>query len=661
MFSMWNIKTTHQINLAIPLAFTAFTFVCFAYGKAFLSLFGTKNITTNSFNLQFLVGFFLFNTFLFITSLLSPFGVVLNSVILSLIALGLTLHGTTIKTVDSKANADIASFLCILICAIAATLWCTDSQSPYITNDHLVTFKTWQDTFFHVTEISNFARSTGINSIQDIRMAGAPAPVYHFASYLTAAAISEITNTPTIIVYFSFLLPFGIFLSGLAAFSLIETFLGKWPALVATIAVLLFPDAYHQGFSNRYLSYNFLAQVNYGLLYGIASISISWIFIIQGVQNRSLTNILVGYAFLAICLFYKAHIFVANSYLALIYPWIFWYKFKKSHKLLLIGALTLIFVSVIYISQKSDRIPTMRLDFSGLGTYISILISNYDAGHIKTLLTEYLFGQKMPRYIQGLFALSTILISSIGLWTFLFLIALKNSWKKFPLYIYFFPVLIILNYLLMASGLALDARGIGTPDELVNRPMVWAYFTVVTWSMGVIYYQWVGNSFPVRIHQRAIFFIFLCLGLLSVSQTSKDLQTFPARPGYFSYAEFNSVPTCLIKSAEFIRDNSQPRDIYQDSENDRRYIVSAITERQIYAGESLFGKPSTSLRDRLDILDNLLTKHTAVEVITIFSATNIRWYLLHPETEVSWPESIKKAHRYSCEKYRVYYFGNQKR
>ena len=51
-------------------------------------------------------------------------------------------------------------------------------------------------------------------------------------------------------------------------------------------------------------------------------------------------------------------------------------------------------------------------------------------------------------------------------------------------------------YLIMSLGLAYDKNQVGTPDELLHRPFVWAYFVVCSWVAGAIYMWKFGNYVP---------------------------------------------------------------------------------------------------------------------------------------------------------------------
>src|SRR5262245_60792906 len=106
-----------------------------------------------------------------------------------------------------------------------------------------------------------FSQAHGIESLSDIRVAGLPPFFYHYASYFLPVAIVSLIEHSALHVLESVELSFGIMLTGLAAFALAASLWCFWPGLAASCALMLFPDAYQQGFGNRLLSYNFLQQV----------------------------------------------------------------------------------------------------------------------------------------------------------------------------------------------------------------------------------------------------------------------------------------------------------------------------------------------------------------------------------------------------------------
>lgn len=651
----WNFRVTGQISWQIFSALTLFVLLCLVYGKIFFKITRRYIGNIESVSFIFLTGFFLFNSLLFLLALITPLGLWINIILLSFGGLIILMMTEKVEIRIYEDHRELADFLCVVFVGIATTLWCTDIQSQKNATGVQIVFTAWQDVFFHVRQISVFANSYGVKSIQDIGMSGVQAPIYHYASYLSSAAVALMSGVAAIDIYSSFLLPLGIFLTGIAAYSLIASLWGSWAGLAAALAIVMLPDAYQQGFGNRYLSYNFLSQINLGMLYGIACISIAWIFILQGCQRSKIGAILIGYLFLGLCLFYKAHIFVANSYLILIYPCLFYKNLNWRKRSLFLIAFSAIFFSAVGLSQLSERVPVLRLDGSGIGKYIIQLLLDYDEGFLKTFFTKVFRFESHSKPVEALYAVAMLSISTLGVWVFLTPLVLLIGRRRLQVSLIAFPLLIVGNYLLMTLGLAGDSRGVGTFDELLNRPLVWAYFAVVVWTVGASVYLVTPHVTAVSRSGQLAFLALLPLLLSGPLIFSKNLQTFPTRNGFDSYEKFNSVPTCLVRSSQFIRSNSQAEDLVQSSDNDRRFAVTALTERQRYAGVNMFSKPSKALQDRLDALERLKGITDAKDVLAYAALHRIDWYILHPGTVVGWPEDLLKLAQFECDGYKVFH------
>ena len=392
------------------------------------------------------------------------------------------------------------------------------------------------------------------------------------------------------------------------------------------------------------------------MLYGIACAAIAWVFILEACRRGKVVSLLVGYLFLGVCLFYKAHIFVANAFLILIYPCVFFPGIRPRWGVAIGAVLTAVFATVVALSQTMDRVPVLRLDGSGIGQYVVILLGSFDDGLFKTFFTQVFIREHHSKPVQALYVGAMFLLSTFGIWLAVTPIVAMAVRTRTTAAVLFFPIAIMVNYLVMSIGLAPDTRGIGTSDELLNRPLVWAYFAVAAWTAGGGYYLVFGNRLPQgRIVQTGLL-AFLCLAFAGPWVFSQNLQTFPARRGFASYEEFNSVPLCLVKASQHLRENSRTDDIIQDSENDRRFIVTALSERQRFAGESIFGQPTKELQERLDGLAAFKAMRNADELEAYAQSHNISWYLLHPDTSVLWPESFLQQAKFNCGGYRVYRF-----
>jgi len=604
-----------------------------------------------------LSGFFLFNSLLFVLTLATPFGMKANVAIVLLGAVGLAVFTWKRPAPPAEPQVELPSLLCILVCGLAATLWCSDSQPLLVEQGPIAIFQTWQDTFFHISHISGFAQAHGLGTLHNLNMAGAPLPLYHYASYISGAAVVAVAGVPALDVYGSFQLPLGIFLVGLAAFSLIASIWGGWPALAAAAAVMLLPDAYQQGFGNRLLGYNFLTQVNLTVLYGIACAAMAWVFVLEGGRRGKPLTILVGYVFLGVCLFYKAQIFVANAFLILIYPWLFYAGLRLRWRALVMALLTVIFVMTIAFSQTMARVPLIRLDGSGLYGYLEMLLHSLDPGAFKNFFVQVFTLEQHARPVIWLYAAAMILLSSFGWWLAATPLVLAAVRTKTTRAVFYWPIFLVANYMLMAMGLALDTHGVAMPEELLNRPVVWVYFAVVAWTVGGGYYFALGNQAPRSWPARTGLVGVLCLGLMSPFVLGKGLQTFPAWNGYTSYKDFNTEPLCLVKASQYIKNNSRPGDIVQDSAYDPHYRVAALTERRLFASAQNPSRlPKGPLLDRLYELEHFKGMRDPNAILTYAALNNIAWYLLQPGTPVAWPEAFLQQAVFDCGGYRVYRF-----
>lgn len=655
--SLWHARVTGGLSLA---ALAAFALICggsIAWGRLFTGLAPLSFAHGCSLTVQFLCGFLVLNALLFALSLASPLGIAVNLLILAGGAI-LLLFATGRKTAACRGKADfLPDLLCVLISGAGATLWCADAFSPAASDGPMVVFRTWQDSFIHARFISMFSQSHGLGTMTDIQLAEAPLRAYHYTFYFLPAAVLAITDAGAYSVYVSFLLPFGIVLTGLAAFSLVSSIWGAWPALAATVAVVLLPDAYQQGFGNRYLGYHFHQQVGPSGMYGVACVAVAWIFILDGCKTGRYASVVAGYAMTALSLAYKAQLFVANAFLVMIYPSLFFFRLPALRRVLVALLLVAAFVSVATLSQQVAGFPILRLDGSSAERYLSILMNDFDPGVVRDF-SNFLFAEaNYPKPVLLGLAAGLILVSTFGFWAAACLVTLLLLRKRAPVALLCFPILVIANYLVMSVGLAMDVQGIGTRDELLNRPLVWAYFVVAAWTGGAAYLLIFGNAPPSGIRGRALVAALACLSLAFPLTLSGNLQTFPARKGFGSFAEFGAVPSCLVKASLYIREHSPAGDVVQDSKNDSNLLVSALAERQAYAVNFMFGAPrSGELPTRLEAVEAFRRIPVAEEIAEFARRHRISWYLLRPDSTVAWPAQLLDNPAFRCDGYRVYRF-----
>jgi hypothetical protein len=637
------------------------------YGRIFMKLTPLSFTASHGLSIQFLFGYILLNTLLFLLFLFTPFGIATIVLIIGGGGLVILLLVPGIAKDNREPAGYIPDFLCLLLGGIAATLWCTDMLGAVASDGQNTVFPIFTDGFFHVRVVSSFAQAHGVTTLSDMRMSGHRIPIYHFAAYATPAALSFLTNSSAYMTFVSFLVPFGILLTGLAAFSLAGFVWGTWPGVGAALAVVLLPDAYQQGFGNKFLSYHFFQQAAPGGLYGIACVVIAWIFILDACKTGRFTSILFGYFTLILSLAYKAHFFVANAFLLMIYPCIFFPGVRARWRVISAVALVSLFCFVANLSQRVHSVPTLRLDGTGTLPYAKELVRVSDPGFFKSLFQGFFAFPWESKALLNFCFVCFLMLSTFGLWTAALVLVSFLSKTKIGAAALFFPFFVIVNYVVMSVGLAPDTRGIARPEELLHRPFVWAYFVVAAWVGAALYTLLFGNGPPERMSVRVMGAIFVLFSFSVPLTFARNIQTLPSVEGLESYKTFNSVPSALVQACLYIRKQSKIDDLIQDSENDPMFVVTALVERQSFAaGYELQDKgwrrriwspllPS-GLRERFDELAACKKIVDETTLTQFMQKHRISWYILEPTSDVAWPASFLEKAVFYRDGYRVFHF-----
>ena len=441
-------------------------------------------------------------------------------------------------------------------------------------------------------------------------------------------------------------------MTGVAAYSLASSVFGKWPAVAAGLGVLILPDAFQQGFGNKFLgNYYWLQQVGPGGNYGVASAAVSFIFLLEACRTTTYKNVFWGYLFVFITLMYKAQIFVAISFLAFIYPVLFMGQLSSKHRIYLFFLFTGIFIGILEFSQLLPGVPLIQPDGSGLTTYSSLIISRQTKGLIEELFVSALNFSGNNWALKACVSSLFITICTFGFFPLLYLLIVKHLKRNYDKSVWLFPVLVVSIYLSMAICLALDNRHVGTQEELLHRPFVWAYFVVVIWCSGGCC-KIIFDDFSKRAVYKKYFITVISILLLYVPiYFSKDIQT---------YKEWGvghqEIPLCQFEVAEFIKSNSGYSDVIQDSLNDPHFLLSGLSERRSFAIDSGGARTPTGIDTRLALLMDLKKFIESSKVESFMKQFTIKWYVTNPKDNVQWQEAMASRLSFQCGSYRVYQF-----
>jgi len=625
--------------------------------------------------LRLLVGYAAVNTALFVLAWLSPLGIIANFGVVLAVVATLFFAARPVRRPDQGASVGL---LVVGVSLAAATLWCQDSLAPTSVQGNAVVFKPWIDGFYHAVHIRIFGAAHGAASIEDFRMAGVPARLYHYGVYLFPALVKQASGIHSYSAFAGILAPTGVFFSGLGAYALVGSFWGAWPGLAAGAALLLLPDGAQQGMRNTFMSYHWLTQISPSASYGLALLAVAWLFVLLGCTRGSRLQILAGWLVAGLLVFYKLHFFIANALLLWLVPPLFFRadgagrgpmesaaggaepsrgpaagraRLGLGRRVLWATAAVLVYVLTLVFVQKVPGVPLIRFDGSGVGEILRLVKGFAPPGVLRDFLAERI-GTQSSLPANLLLGVPFILLAALGLFLPLLVVLAIRLRRRMQSLLVLFPLLLIANFLAMFFGLALD-HSRSTPDELSHRPVMVVYFVTVAWIGGAVGRSLLESRRLGRIARPAL--IGLTVLLMAVPAFLG-----PGVQRMWIMRRFSSVrvPLGLYRAAAYMRDHGSTQDLFQDSEFDRTYTVAALSERRAYAARTmtLIHYNSERLEERVAAIEKLMQLHDAAAVIAGARAIGLGWFLLHPSDKVEWPAELASQPAFELDGYRLYLF-----
>lgn len=659
-FIGWNIAARGGVLTAgVIVFFSLLCLTCVIAGRLLARLLPGK--ATRDFPTVFVLGFLTLNSALYLLAWISPFGIIMNAVILLglTMAVNLAVGGPSHR--PGAAAVTVSPALATLaISLIAATFWSWDSIAPILVHREGVLARPFFDSYFHTCEIRMFRDAHGAATLSDLRMAGAPVWIYHHASYLAAALVSSATGTTAYLAFGSFYVPAGLLMSGLAAHALIRSLWGPAAGFAAAVAVLLVPDA-ASNFHIFWLSYHWLQQINPGGYTGVAMLALAWLFMFAGCRTGRLRLVALGLLTAGFASQYKAQFFVANALLIWLYPGVFLRGPRRRWKLAwLVFALTS-FLTLVVLSRHVDSVPTLRFDWSSLKRYMT-----YTGGWSEYASTHRLFDETFSPatslFHDVAWGAALLFWGSLGFMGLadlvMALVVLARRVAGLPrrveLEYVLFPLLIIVNYLVMALGLAFDEKNPAHSEELRHRPMVWAYFIAAAWAGSLTYRLILGPAAARWTLARGACVAAVLLLLIVPYECGEHVQAPSLQWRAYS---FQNHPRGFYESARYIRENAEPGELAQDADLDPLLKFSAFCEHPAYVCAYFDGKPDPVLARRIEEIE-MFKRMTDIAAIQRFAAEKrIRFVLIKPRAKVLWPDDFLRKADFSWGGFHVFRFS----
>lgn len=593
------------------------------------------------------VGVLLGNVLLFIFAFLSPFGIVINWLMILTVTVGLAwrMHGKDFTNIFLAK--DMTEITVTLGAIVISTIWCLDILQPIKWTPEFMQITVWGDVFYHMSQINVFSRVDTISQASDILMGGMPFRPYHYASYLWPALITRATGLSSYFAFASFMLPVGLVVISLSAYTLCASIFGRPAALLAGLLILLLPDPAQQGFGNLFLGpFHWSIQTLPAMPYGLACSALAFAGLFCAFKLGQWRYITTAYLFVIATLLYKAHLFVAISYPAFILPAIFMGSYSMRKRVLTVFVFTLIYGSVIAIANMFPAMPTMRLDGSGFIPYTSWLNDIQQPGLLKEWMnSHFIQGHRLAKIIFYIIFVITTTFGWIGILYPLIYLQLR---KKVPVYVSLFPFVVGGIYLVMALGLALNTGGVGLGEELVQRPFIWAYYVIIVWTVAGAYYGVWGTQFPSAISFRYVFGAFLLAMLAVPLAFSKNIQGHTHSPELI-------LPRCTYETAKYLSEHTNRLTVFQESGGDDLFALMALSNRQGFVIDFHGSRLPVIAQQRLAQLKHIEESKNAQSLIDYMKNNGILYFINSQEHPFAVSENEGLQAVYQCGAYTVYH------
>jgi hypothetical protein len=601
--------------------------------------------------LRLLMGYAAVNSALFVLAWLSPLGIIASFGIVLAVAAGLFVATRPVR--DRGPSASAAGIIALGISLAAATLWCRDSIHPTAVEGDTMVFQPWIDGFYHAVHLRIFGAGHGAASIEDFRLAGVPARLYHYGCYLTPALIKQISGIASYAAFAGILSPVGVFFTGLGAYALFGSIWGRWPGLAACGALMLLPDGAEQGMRNTFMSYHWLTQISPSANYGLALVALAWLFVLRGCVSGNRLQVIAGWLVGGLLVFYKAHFFIASALLLLLVPPVFFRATLGLRKRVLwtVTAAAAYLVTIVCVRNVSG-VPLTRFDGSGLRMLLGHVGRFTQPGALRDFMIERL-GMQGSLRSNILAGLPFVLFATLGLFIPLLIVLAIRLRKGTPALFVLFPFIIVANFIAMFTGLALDMRS-STPEELSHRPVILVYFVVVAWVGAAAGRSLFESRRLDRIARPAV--VGVAVALMAVPAfLGVGIHRLWALP---SLSPPLHIPMGMVKAAQYMRDHGSPQDLFQHSGFDRFCTVAALSERRPFVARSQtrIGHNVNLVEERVAAIQRFMSLRDANTIAAAARNFGFRWFLVDPVDQVDWPEEIASRPVFESGGYRLYQF-----
>jgi hypothetical protein len=468
---------------------------------------------------------------------------------------------------------DFREVLSILAIGLLVAIWCRRSAGLLPILRATGVAPVWSDYFIHGTEIAQFSNPLALGH-SSFLLVNQPIVFYHYAAYMLPAAVASVLDLPPLGLAASTLLPYGIFLATLGSYAFARAVTGEITALMASLALLLVPDASNYGFRNGFFGFHWLLLAAPGSGYGLGVAFTALTLVLKWQSHECYACLWLG-LLVTIALFeFRAQIFLAFAP-ALAMTLLWETDFIQRHARVVVSAVLIsIMVSALFVAC----VPAARkawLHFSAFRTFMEIAHKGqrptaYDG--VYQLIEQHC--GRISAWFLGLCALIPVALGALTFALPLGLIAAIRRTGRQPLDS--FPLWCVVTWL----GLVLLAPKAAHGDftEYQHRPFVLVYAVTFVWTL--LYADRAMDATGLGFSWLRPLLLALVVAILGI-RTALAWADDPAHPrfewgkGYFG----NKLEAGLMEAATFVHAQAGVGDTFALIPTDRWNILDDAATR----------------------------------------------------------------------------------
>ncbi|MGE3509638.1 MAG: hypothetical protein AB7N65_12230, partial [Vicinamibacterales bacterium] len=518
---------------------------------------------------------------------------------------------------------------------IAPALWFQEGVRFISPQPDAVVFHGWADVFLHASFLDTFSSASGFHDLHGIFAAGSPLPLYHYAGYIVPATLKAISGVPAVLVASSIMPCLGLFLVTLAAYCVGRIYLDGPGGMVAACAAALLPDPSFYGVASRWNSYYFILQVSATLGYAIALMGLALALVMGGMKSHVRRPVIVGLVATACVVWFKAPVAVAYSFGMAVLALAFMPDASRRLRAWLSTAALIGLIITVGILRSLPDVPTLEWRSAGPpATIVAMLGAAVPAGLIAQVFAEPF--QAARSHLAWLSVGAAIaLFGYFGAFALLVPYGLRQAVRlRLPRPLVAYPVLVILNLLVIALLLAPNTSGRGDAFEIIHKTFAWPYFATVTWSGALL-----GGTLVRRVERTAggklITVVLVALAcVVPLTYGGHTLSGIGWSAGFDV-----RMPRGLHECAVFLRHHSEPGSIVQlqAPQRDPWLMLTAVSERPAYVGFYAGPRrPGPEERRRLALIDDVFRDPDTAAARRRLAGTGIDWLVTEEAQSPSW-------------------------